>query len=123
MTSRTATAALLLSLCAIGCGSAADDGALVDAGRDLPLVVAGEPCVTDSDCPSASLVCAYPLADGCAAKGHCAAVPTPTCASFTVLCGCDGSQVRGGGCFYADGYAGGPTTGGHAPNCSDDGGI
>ncbi len=111
---------VLLLLAPLGCGDDGSDGAR-DAGRDLEVLVGGEPCVVDDDCPGPSFVCAYKIADGCAAKGHCAPVPEPTCASFTILCGCDGSQVRGGGCFYADGYAGGPTTG--ATFCSHDGGA
>lgn len=111
---------LFLIAAPLGCGD--DNHDIRDAGgMDLPAVVGGEPCLTDNDCPSASFVCAYKVADGCAAKGHCAPLPMPTCASFTELCGCNGSPVRAGGCFYADGYAGGATTG--ATFCPDDGGA
>lgn len=102
-----------------GCGD--DVGSSHDAGADLSVPVGGQPCVRNDDCPSAAFVCAFKIADGCAATGHCAPIPMPTCASFTELCGCDGSPVRAGGCFYADGYAGGPTTG--ASFCADDGGT
>jgi hypothetical protein len=81
--------------------------------------VEGEACVHDADCGSQSYVCAYKIADGCAAKGHCAHVATPTCASITFLCGCDGTKVPSGACYYAAGYAGGPTSG--ASVCTDGG--
>ncbi|HEY2746893.1 MAG TPA: hypothetical protein VGL86_19860 [Polyangia bacterium] len=109
-----------------------DGGPLHCGGPHLDLSVPdGAPCIRDSDCeptpepaPNGAFgarVCAYKIADGCAATGHCASLPSPTCASFTELCGCDGNPVRAGACFYADGYAGGPTTG--ASVCGDDGGT
>jgi hypothetical protein len=79
----------------------------------------GDPCVTDVDCKSPTLLCAYKIANGCGAKGQCAKIPMPTCASFTPLCGCDGSVVKSGSCLYQPGYASGPTTG--ASFCSDGG--
>jgi hypothetical protein len=90
------------------------------ASPDLRSEDAGAPCVDTSNC-AASEVCAYPLADGCSAKGHCIPVAQPTCASFTELCGCDGTIVRGGGCFYPPGFAGGPTKGDPITACMDGG--
>jgi hypothetical protein len=121
---RFALLALLLAACGgtghgdrdLGFGPDVDQKAAAD---DLPLVETA--CVTNDDCSSASEVCAYPLADGCAAKGHCVPVATPTCASIVELCGCDGTVVPGGSCFYDPGYAGGPTTGGAEPACGDGG--
>ena len=81
----------------------------------------GADCVTDVDCRSPQLLCAYAIADGCAAKGHCARIPTPTCASFAPLCGCDGNTVKSGSCFYQPGFAGGPTTGVAIAECGDGG--
>ena|GEM_PF-3444153 len=92
----------------------------------------GELCVHDSDCPPGTRftapnsafnmrVCAYKLADGCAAVGHCADLPAKVCASYVPLCGCDGQEVRSGDCMYADGYVGGPTTGAAASMCRDGG--
>ena len=121
-------AMMMLALLA-GCG--ASDVATGD--MSVP-TQGGGPCVTDSDCPAGSRVdlgnggfgvvawvCSYKIADGCAAKGQCTQLPSPTCASFEELCGCDGQVVRSGPCFYASGYAGGPTTGAAAPACSDGG--
>jgi hypothetical protein len=97
-----------------------------------PPVDGGQPCVTNNDCPllgtidldagiiePVNQVCAYPMADGCAATGTCMPVPMPTCASIVYYCGCNGQPVAGGGCFYQPGYAGGPTTG--ATDCGDGG--
>ena len=97
-----------------GCGDATDGG-----GADLS--AGGGPCVHDTDCPAPDFTCAYAIADGCSAKGHCARFATPTCASIVELCGCDGSKVPSGACFYQPGYAGGPTTGAGALMCSDGG--
>jgi hypothetical protein len=92
-----------------------------DGGNDSPdlRTVDGLDCSSDAECGSQFYVCAYKISDGCAAKGKCAHVSVPTCASILELCGCDGKPVRAGACFYADGYAGGPTTG--AKVCSDGG--
>jgi len=102
----------------LGCGDGNHD--LRDGGgMDLPAQADGQPCVTDADCMSASLLCTYKIADGCAAKGHCARIHTPTCAHVNYLCGCNGRPVPSSDCFYETGYAGGPTTG--ALVCPDDG--
>jgi len=112
--------AMMLATAMIGCGDDHNGG---DAPPDMTTpTVQGDPCVKDSDCKSTSstlLLCAYKISDGCGAKGHCAVLPSPTCASFTPLCGCDGSEVRSGSCMYAAGYASGPTTG--KQFCSDGG--
>jgi hypothetical protein len=79
----------------------------------------GDACVGNADCASPTLLCAYPIADGCAAKGHCARVATPTCASVIELCGCDGKKVLSGPCYFQAGFASGPTTG--AKLCGDGG--
>ena len=81
----------------------------------------GGPCVDNSDCPSPEYICAYKIADGCAAKGYCAHVAVPTCASVVELCGCDGKEVISGPCNFADGYASGPTTGAPISACGDGG--
>lgn len=106
-------ASLFLALALV---SGCDDG-----GNDSPdlRTVEGLACESNNDCGSQFYLCAYKIADGCAAKGHCAHVAEPTCASITELCGCDGKMVPSGACFYADGYAGGPTTG--AKVCGDGG--
>jgi hypothetical protein len=111
---------LLLLAAPFGCGDH-ECGTTAFYSGDMSVPVGGGDCVTDRDCPSPSFVCAYKIGDGCAAKGHCAPLPMPTCASFTPLCGCDGTQVRAGSCFYESGYASGPTTG--ATFCPDDGGM
>ncbi len=92
----------------------------------------GMPCVTDQDCPPNDIytgtnrpynmrLCEYPIADGCAAVGHCFTVHAPFCGSIAELCGCDGTIVRSG-CFYLPGgYASGPTTGASALTCRDGG--
>jgi hypothetical protein len=112
------------------CATCTAQAAACNAGVCGPKTIPdGASCVRDSDCAQTATaapngafgarVCAYKIADGCAATGRCATIPSPTCASFTELCGCDGSPVRAGSCFYADGYAGGPTTG--ATLCADGG--
>jgi len=101
-----------LALLLIGCGDT------VPESNDLS-VVEGASCADNSDCGSAQYLCAFKIADGCSAKGHCAHVATPTCASIVELCGCNGQKVPSGPCYYADGYAGGPTTG--ATSCADAG--
>jgi hypothetical protein len=103
--------AMALLLLPLGCGSNS-----VDGGKDLG-AGDGQPCVTQYDCPGPQYVCAYPIADGCKAKGHCVTMPAETCQLVTMLCGC-GMEVAAG-CFYPDGYAGGPTTG--ARFCGDGG--
>jgi hypothetical protein len=87
-------------------------------GRDM---VVGQPCVDTSECPGPAFVCAYKIAEGCAATGHCAPVATPTCASIVELCGCNGKLVPSGPCFYADGYAGGATKSTDVGACGDGG--
>jgi hypothetical protein len=119
-------AAILLLALQAGCGGT--------NGGGPPAADGGQPCVTDTDCPEGGRVdlgnggltttawlCAYKISDGCSAKGICMQIPSPTCASFIELCGCDGKSVRGGACFYADGYAGGPTTGASYLSCVDGG--
>jgi len=110
---KLATVILILIALQPGCGTADDatDGGAAEGG----------PCVHDTDCPAPDFTCAYAIADGCAAKGHCARFATPTCASIVLLCGCDGSKVPSGACFYQPGYAGGPTTGAGALTCGDGG--
>jgi hypothetical protein len=102
-----------------GCGGASDDCGWDHSAPDMTTpTLEGDPCVKDADCKSPSLLCAYKIGS-CSAKGQCAKVPTPTCASIVELCGCDGTPVKSGACFYATGYASGPTTG--ASMCSDGG--
>jgi hypothetical protein len=111
--------AMMVALAMTATGCPEDPVVHDDAGTPT---TEGDPCVKDSDCKSTSstlLLCAYKISDGCGAKGHCAVLPSPTCASFTPLCGCDGSEVRSGSCMYAAGYASGPTTG--KQFCSDGG--
>jgi hypothetical protein len=103
---------MMLILLLAGCGDAVSGSSDMSAPD-------GAPCTDNSQCGSAQYVCAFKIADGCAAKGHCARVATPTCASIVELCGCSGQPVPSGACFYADGYAGGPTTG--AKSCTDGG--
>jgi hypothetical protein len=81
----------------------------------------GAECVHDGDCGDPGYVCAYSIAAGCAAVGHCALLPTPTCQAIVEMCGCAGATVPGGGCFYQAGFAGGPTTGALVPACGDGG--
>lgn len=107
----------MLAATAAGCGQG--DCGWTSYGNDFGVPpLEGAACVRDADCKSPSLLCAYKIGD-CAAKGHCAKVATPTCASFVPLCGCDGRTVKSGACFYQPGYASGPTKG--APVCSDGG--
>jgi hypothetical protein len=111
---------LALVCCAAACGN---DGGLKPIpdmqSVDLPMPLVA--CKDTSECPGPSFVCAYKIADGCSAMGHCAPVRTPTCASITELCGCDGKLVEGGPCFFEDGYAGGPTNGQPLSACVDAG--
>ncbi len=115
-----ARAMVLCVFFVVGCGgdpsTAEDASADARAGSD-----GGGPCVRDTDCPSNEYGCGYKIADGCSAIGHCARIPSPTCGAIIILCGCDGSEVRSGACFYADGFAGGPTTGASSLSCHDGG--
>jgi len=114
---------ILLTLALVFGAAACDDGGGPTQSIDMRYSFedGGAPCKTNTDCPSNLFVCAYKIADGCSAVGHCAPVSTPTCASITELCGCDGNPVPSGACFYAAGYAGGPTTGEPLGACADAG--
>jgi hypothetical protein len=112
---RALSIATILAAAIAGCGNDQGGGQL-DLGMPT---LEGAACVTDGDCKAPTLLCAYKIADGCGAKGHCAKVATPTCASFIPLCGCDGQTVKSGACFYQPGYASGPTTG--MQMCNDGG--
>jgi hypothetical protein len=102
-----------------GCGgNDATSGQDMTTNLDMTI---GQPCIDTSQCPGPNFVCAFQIADGCAAKGHCMPVATPTCASILLLCGCDGRTVPSGPCYFAPGYAGGATTGASAPACLDGG--
>ena len=54
----------------------------------------GQACVAPRDCPAAFL-CAYPVANMCAATGRCIPYTAPTdgC-DAAVACGCDNSAVQ-----------------------------
>jgi hypothetical protein len=110
-------AVMVLSLFVAGCGGPllSDQPGASTAGASAN---DGQSCVTKADCGGPQYVCAYPVADGCQAKGHCATVVAP-CDAIREVCGCDGKPVETGDCFYAVGYASGPTTG--ARVCGDGG--
>ena len=111
----------VVALLAVGCGGGSKGG---DSGTDLSApVVTSQSCRDSSDCASGQS-CAYKIADGCAATGHCATVPEPSCDSIVELCGCDGKVAASGPCIFPDGYAGSPTTGApYSDHCGDvDGG-
>jgi hypothetical protein len=112
-------AMMLAATVAAGCG---DDHEGPNVGPDMTVITDGDPCVTNADCKSNQYVCAYKIGD-CAAKGHCAHVAVPTCASVIELCGCDGKPVISGPCNFQSGFASGPTTGTPASMCGSDGGI
>ena len=107
---------VLLAVLPIGCNDNVEDHGPGDLSAPIG---EGDPCNSNADCSSPLLLCAFPIADGCAAKGHCARVATPTCASIVELCGCDGKTVASGPCYFQPGFAGGPTTG--AKLCGDGG--
>jgi hypothetical protein len=81
----------------------------------------GSPCTPDAGCDSGE-VCAYLIADACAAVGTCVMRPAPGLCGAIVLetaCGCDGSAVHwDGGCSPSlpDGYAPAPVR--HTGTCS-----
>jgi hypothetical protein len=119
---------MLMLITMSACGGNSGIGGNSDAGDDASVRGEGQDCVSDGDCPSAVgtyFVCAYAIADGCSAKGHCALLAVPTCAHEINRCGCDGMPVRASDCYYATGYAGGPVAPGPVGNgsgiCGDGG--
>jgi len=62
----------------------------------------GRFCVAARDCP-ATMVCAYPVADGCGASGRCLPYDaSPAGCNAPLACGCDGTEVP---MCAPDGYA------------------
>ncbi len=103
------------------------------SGHDMLTPGVGQACVTDQDCPQPTggsstageyLICDYPIADGCSAKGQCRLVQMPTCATVTLTCGCNGQPVPNSSCYYGPGFAGGPVMPGTTwpQDCPGDGG-
>lgn len=94
--------------------------------EDLRISIEGKVCKTRDDC-SDSDVCAFKIGAGCGTIGHCAAFAVPTCAHESYLCGCDGKVVNDSDCYYAAGYASGPSNGGPQVGsdqvCGGDGGV
>jgi hypothetical protein len=111
---RCALYALLLG----ACGSSSTHGDLSsnddlssDASASMP-DAGPKPCKTASDCTFAGYLCAYVIAQGCAAtEGICIPESGGTsCGELRVFCGCSGKHVDGNGdCRYPVGYASGPT--------------
>ena len=84
----------LSGVLASGCGSAVSNG-LVDASSGADSSDASYAPCNDGRC-GPNLVCEYPIADGCYAKGLC--VPERGCggaAKQPTYCGCDGGGVLG----------------------------
>jgi hypothetical protein len=125
--SRFALFTLLLS----ACGSPSTYGDLSGnedlAGDASASTSDGGPktCKSSTDCTFSGYVCAYAIAQGCAAtEGIC--MPETggsSCGELRVFCGCSGKHVDGNGdCRYPVGYASGPTFS-LDPSCgTDDGG-
>ncbi len=85
----------------IGCGYPGTPVPVKSAGQ-CPTPTGGA-CVTGDDCDPTAL-CAFPIADGCDAKGVCVA-PDRTCTTPShVACGCDGLPV-GLACIFGSGKA------------------
>jgi len=112
--SRFALYALLLG----ACGSSSthgDQGGSEDLSGDASASMTDggpKPCKTASDCTFSGYVCAYVIAQGCAAtEGVCLPESGGTsCGALRVFCGCSGKHVDGNGdCRYPIGYASGPT--------------
>ncbi|HEY8041597.1 MAG TPA: hypothetical protein VIF15_17440 [Polyangiaceae bacterium] len=93
------------------CGATDDGGGTTqDTGTPYTHPETGAPCTTSADC-AAGLDCAYPIADGCSAKGTCIFAlgvddAGSGCAT-QVTCGCDGQTHRF--LCYPTGYALTPT--------------
>jgi hypothetical protein len=73
----------------------------VDAG--------GATCSTDADCGSASM-CAFKIADRCAAVGICLTRPSPgpTCNAISLACTCSNKDINVACTMYPSGYASQP---------------
>jgi hypothetical protein len=116
---------LLCAVCLAACSSSPKVGVDQDASEQ-DASEQGTSCVIATDCPSNLDHCAYAIADGCGAKGHCMATPGPPyCGALIESCGCDGTIVNGNGdCFLPAGYTTGPSLGNSptAGSCSADGG-
>jgi hypothetical protein len=69
-----------------------DSGTGTDASTKSDVSL-GASCIHSSDC-SIGTACAYPMADGCAAKGHCVDDTGPLCNSFSPGCACDGTTIN-----------------------------
>jgi hypothetical protein len=80
----------------------------------------GNPCNGPSDCDPAAL-CAFPIADGCNAKGVCVADSPPCTAPPAIACACDGTPI-GLSCIYGPGRAAAPLKS-MSPCGSPDGGA
>jgi hypothetical protein len=75
----------------------------VDTGATYDAAAPGSPCGVTSDCVPGAL-CAYPIADGCAAHGVCVTEDLSCTNDGPVVCGCDGTPV-GLACIYGPGNA------------------
>jgi hypothetical protein len=73
----------------------------VDAG--------GATCSTDADCGS-GMMCAFKIADGCAAVGSCLTRPSPgpTCNATSLACTCSNQEINVACTIYPSGYASQP---------------
>ena len=138
MTTRTRARFSLSVALALGCAIAVsacggNDETIITHDPDMQVADAAPPdlrvdpsvgraCVNDNDCNSPFTLCAFPIADGCSAVGHCRLSTSP-CTAITWSCGCNGQMVISGACEYDDGYAAGPVVpGGNHQDCPVDGG-
>lgn len=73
----------------------------VDAG--------GATCSTDADCGS-GMMCAFKIADKCAAVGTCLPRPSPgpTCNAISLACTCSNQEINVACTIYPSGYASQP---------------
>jgi hypothetical protein len=67
----------------------------------------GIACTKGTDCGTGQS-CAFPMSDGCAAKGQCVANTGPLCNSFSPGCACDGTTINIACTGLPDGYATAP---------------
>jgi hypothetical protein len=79
------------------------------AGACTAVDAGGATCSTDADCGS-GMMCAFKIADKCAAVGTCLTRPPPgpTCNAISLACTCSNKEINVACTIYPSGYASQP---------------